>query len=76
MTDLTLCNYCILKALRAAAKEQGEYIRVREAGGELGGVNVYQVPNCVQYYDLRAGTEEHDKYFKGWYMAIGDHCVC
>ena len=71
-----LCNYCLYRRMRQVAEARGQYLRVKEVGGEQGGVNVYQVPNSIQRYDLVKGSEDHDKYFKTWLMAVSDHCVC
>lgn len=69
-----LCNYCRVRNLRQVAEAHGRYLRLRE--GEMDGVNAYEVPDCTQYYNLKPGTSDHDKYFKEWFDAVPDHCVC
>ena len=76
MTEDNICNYCKLRKLRAEAKKRDHFVRVRETMGALRGVNVYEVPDCAQFYYLQEGHDDHDKYFKQWFAAIPDHCVC
>jgi hypothetical protein len=71
-----ICNYCKLKTLRAAAKGRGYSIWIRPSLGRLGGVNVYEVPAEDEYHTLQEGGPEHAKYFKCWFMAVTDNCVC
>lgn len=68
------CNYCKLRILRQIAEAHGRFIRKRPAPD--GGVNVYEVPDASRHYDLQPGTEDHDEYFKTWFPAVSDHCVC
>jgi hypothetical protein len=76
MSIENICNYCLVKRLRAEALRRGHYIRIRPSPGTLGGLNVYEVPDATQKYNLRDGQPDHDKYFRCWLMALGDNCTC
>ena len=69
-----LCNYCRVRAMRQVAEARGTAIKIKP--GEMEGVNVYEVPDTGEKYDLVVGTKDHEKYFKEWLPAITDHCVC
>ena len=76
MSEDNVCNFCKLKQLRAGAKAQGRYVRIRRSTGKLKGTNVYVVPDASQFYHLEEGHHDHDTYFRTWFMSIPDHCVC
>ena len=76
MSELNECSYCRYRDMRQVAEARGRFLEVREGKGSLGGVNIYSVPNDSRKYDLTEGAEDHEKYFKAWFQALCDHCVC
>jgi hypothetical protein len=71
-----ICNYCKLRGMRQVAEARQKVIKVRPSRGQLGGVNVYEVPDTGKHYDLKEGTGDHDRYYVGWFQSVTDHCVC
>jgi hypothetical protein len=61
MSELTSCNYCTLKRIKARAEKDGNQVIVK-------GQNVYVIPKG------RKLTPE-DK-FTIWFMSLTNHCVC
>jgi len=70
MSELTQCNYCTLQRMRAETKKNNErvvLIKAKEIQG-LGGMDIYVLP--------KGEKQLKKKYFRGWFMAIGNSCEC
>ena len=70
MSELTPCNYCTLQRMKRAAKLNGErvvMVRAKEIQG-LGGMDVYVLP--------KGEKKLEKKYFRAWFMALGNRCEC
>lgn len=77
MSQITMCNYCALKHLRAKAEREGSVVTLKRSTElPMGGTDVYLHPKDVSVEDLIRSSELHDKYFCAWLMEIPDHCVC
>jgi len=75
MSELTQCNYCSLREIRARAKKEGN--RVTLLTGWSGGTDVFVHPPSVTRKELLADQKKDiRKYCVAWFMAIGDHCEC
>lgn len=85
MSDLTPCNYCNLRRIRARAKKEGKRVYTR-LSGFMGGTDVFVVPRgeklppkeemvepCDEYPN---GNEAYSKYHVAWMMEIGKRCEC
>jgi len=67
MSELTSCNYCSLRAIKARAKKEGKKVKVKPATyeGELrkfafqGGVDIFVDGKKV-----------------AWFMELPNHCCC
>lgn len=82
MSDMTLCNYCNLKAIRARNKGKGMVVRVTGEGPdfkELGGINVIVYPKNLRI-PSRKQIEERAKFFEdhfvAWFMELTGYCCC
>ena len=84
MSKLTMCNYCSLKRIRAQAMSEGMRVVMRKSTFELGGTNVYVMPEGVKMPNtimepsdaLPNGDAFHEKYGKSWFMEIPNKCCC
>lgn len=61
MSELTKCNYCTLRAIRAVAEKKGKTVTVR-------GGNVY-----VHDEGEEIDTKRH---WRAWLMEITTYCCC
>jgi len=73
MSELTQCNCCDLRAIKASAKKKGERTIIRPS--KDGGFDILCVPKNVKLSDPIT-TEERDTYFAAWMMAITNSCCC
>jgi hypothetical protein len=77
MSELTQCNYCSLRAIKANAKHAKQQVTLM-AGQKYKtlppGVDVYVHPRNVNVRELSRGLRE--KYHRSWFMELSDHCVC
>jgi len=86
MSELTKCNFCSLREIRAQAKHDKKQVSIMRGrrfamGGRLmparmRGYDVYVHP---LWLDLR--TEEwtyskRQRYWVCWFWELSDHCVC
>lgn len=65
MSELTPCNYCSLKRLKASAEARGNEVILRLAHG---GTNAYLVKKGEK---VQPGDEP-----VAWFMELTNHCVC
>lgn len=67
MSELTRCNYCSYKLYeRIAKKENQKFTYVNNT--------VYIHPKEVDIKSL--DNFEREKYFRAWFMELGDRCEC
>ena len=78
MSELTQCNYCSLRHIKADAQRRGKKVTIlSDARWGMGGVNVYVHPKGVVIAKLEGGEEgARKKYFVSWMMELTAHCVC
>ena len=79
MSELTPCNHCSLKGIRARVKAAGKkkVTVLQDAIWGMGGHNVYVHSKDVDISKLKGGEEgERRKYFVAWFMEIGERCGC
>ena len=67
MSELTRCNYCTLKIIKARAKKERKPVKVVSAKyeGEL------EQFSSMGGLDVLVDGEK-----VAWFMAVSDHCVC
>jgi len=70
-----VCNHCRLDTLKEEARQHGNTIIIRPCNGPAGGVEVFEVPYGSSSIDLNESSN-HNKYWRTWFRAIPDHCVC
>ena len=85
MSELTQCNYCSMKAIKADAKRKKMKVVVI-ASSFMGGKDVFVVPPDFEIRDIRRwkdcsdklpnGDKNYQKYHAAWMMEIGNHCEC
>ena len=79
MSELTSCNYCNLKRIRADHRGTGARIYVRyNAKWGLGGCNVYVIPKGIKAPKggIKDDTPFHNEYSVSWFMELTNRCVC
>lgn len=64
MSELTPCNYCILRGIRRRAEESGKVVTLRPGGI---GTDVYVHPE---------GEPVEDRHWTSSMMVIGSRCEC
>ena len=74
MSDLTICNYCSLQAIKQRAKENNLKVTLLQSNWELGGIDVYVHPKDVKVKKL--DDREREKYRVAWFMELSDHSCC
>ena len=75
MSEMTQCNFCRLKELRARAKAAGLRVTLlTTTSWALGGFNIYKHPKSIQVSKLP--EQMRSKYSAGWMKEIGQHCEC
>ncbi len=67
MSELTSCNYCNYKRIKARRKEQEGRIVTASGDFGLGGINIHFV---------KTGDKPSEDNFVAWFMELTDHCVC
>lgn len=72
MSELTPCNFCSLRAIRAKYKGNGTRVHVRRSPTAQfpNGKNIYAVPQGG------AIDTETDVHFVAWFAEIGERCEC
>ena len=63
MSELTPCNYCTLKHIRARAREDGEKVTLAK-------------PKDKDMDELMEVAVSLDGEEVAWFMKLTDHCVC
>jgi len=77
MSELTVCNRCILNKLIAEATKQRLRVTIKvDRDYSLGGHNVYVHPKYVSPCLLDRGLPDHDRFFHAWFQEITPNCVC
>ena len=71
MSDLTLCNFCILKKMKQKAKSRGNKIILRPSSFQ-GGIDVFEVARGKKMANLNLNPDDSEC----WMMEIGDRCEC
>ncbi|MCK4521384.1 MAG: hypothetical protein KAU20_02335 [Nanoarchaeota archaeon] len=85
MSELTTCNFCNLRGIRARYKGTGTRLYMRPSNF-MGGTDIFAVPAgeklpprekmvspCDKYPN---GNEAYDKYHISWMMEIPSQCAC
>lgn len=76
MSDLTLCNHCLLKRIQSTARRQGRKI-YRVSNPKTGGYDIYSVPKWMTKKKFNAlEYERKEKYFRVWLKELTDYCCC
>jgi len=67
MSELTRCNYCSYKLYKEQAKKENK---------KLTYINntVYIHPNDINIKSL--DNFEREKYYRAWFMELGNQCCC
>ena len=80
MSELTLCNYCVLKQMRSQWKSPYKWERMGAKKSdrlyvrhEEGWVAVWRVPKGKTLSQMR---KENKDGAGVWFMELTDHCVC
>lgn len=74
MSELTPCNYCTLRRIKARAEKKGNRVILAPAkDASRGGTDVLVHPKHIPAKDARA---KRKKYFVAWMMEIPDSCCC
>ena len=68
MSELTTCNYCTLKGMKARAKKMNTRIVVAPGKASWGGFDIHELK--------KKNDKPHDKNFRCWFMGLTDSCVC
>jgi len=78
MSELTSCNYCKLKRIKASAKKDGKKVtQLRDSTWGMGGVNVYVHHPKIVISDIPGGGDgDRSKYRMAWMMEISKSCCC
>lgn len=78
MSKHTLCNYCLLKIIRRAAKAKKKKVTIlANPVWGMRGFNVYVHIPSVTIHKLKGGEDgERSKYRLVWMAKIEDHCTC
>ncbi len=78
MSELTPCNYCTLKGIRARAIENDNHVYLHRKTWELGGIDIYVAPEGVALPQsgVGEGSEFHKQYWVCWFMKIPESCCC
>jgi len=66
MSELTICNYCTLRGIRAEAERRGKVVTLRR--GWRGGTDVL-------VHDKNA-KPDRERDFQAWLMEVSDRCCC
>ena len=76
MSELTPCNFCNLRRVRARVKKKGWKVTLRT--GWRGGKDVYVHPPDVEIPkgQLADDHELREKYCGIWMMEIPSSCIC
>jgi hypothetical protein len=79
MSELTQCNHCSLRILKAEAKREKKKVTIMLGrtfghGNHMRGLDVYVHPRSVNVRQLSA--RDREKYWNRWFWEISDHCVC
>ena len=76
MSELTTCNHCNLKRIKAEAKKSGAKV-FKRSNAEYGGVDIYVVPKGDTLDTTRhPKTKNPSDQWKAWMMEITDRCEC
>ena len=85
MSELTQCNYCSLKQIKANARKKRMKV-VLLPSSFMGGTDVFVVPRHIPKAEIKRwkdcdaappnGDMFYRKYHVAWMMSIGDHCEC
>lgn len=84
MSELTRCNFCVLRGIRARAKQEGKVVTLVPGGI---GIDVFVHPEYEPLTGkVRISTNHRDgggelysryeKYFTASMMEVTDHCCC
>ena len=78
MSKRTMCNYCLLKAIRRIAKAKKKKVTIiADPAWGMGGLNVYVHLPSVVIHELKDGEDgERAKYRWAWMKKIEAHCTC
>lgn len=75
MSKQTLCNYCLFKIIRRAARAKKKKVTIiADPVWGMRGFNVYVHIPSVTIHKLKCS--ERVKYHRGWMAKIEDHCTC
>lgn len=73
MSELTPCNFCTLRRIKARAKKKDQRVIATPAKNSLGGTDVLVYPKHLGAKDARADRKQ---YKVARLMKITDKCCC
>lgn len=73
MSELTPCNYCTLRRIKARAKKKDQRVTTTPAKNSRGGIDILMYPRHLGAKDARA---DRKKYKVAWLMKITNKCCC
>lgn len=74
MSELTPCNYCTLASIRQRAKARDMVVTLLP---ERGGFDVFMHPPEIHpSMTFGVAVDAPPEYWRAWFMALTDHCVC
>ena len=73
MSDLTICNYCHLQAIRKRAKENDKKVSTRAGGFPEfpTGTSVF-----VHLKEIKGEDQFQEQFKVAWFMELSRGCVC
>jgi hypothetical protein len=81
MSELTRCNYCSLREIKAQARKEKKKVTLlpgrtfgQHQGGGIRGIDVYVHPAKIDVKKLR--PDQREKYWDRWFWELSDRCVC
>jgi hypothetical protein len=82
MSELTQCNYCSLREVRARARKEkkkvtllpGRPLEAKYRPNGMRGIDVFVHPAKIDLMKLR--PDQREKYWDRWFWELSDRCVC
>lgn len=75
MSELTPCNFCTLKRIKARARKSGKKVTViPDPSYPTPGYDVFIHPKSTRIKEL--SKEDREDYFSCWMMEIPEKCCC
>jgi len=85
MSELTPCNYCSLKRIKAEARVKKMRV-VKRPSAFMGGIEIFVVPQNMKAAEIDSWTGPCDdfpngdlswqKHHRAWFMELSKQCCC